>query len=58
MRRPVVSLVVGVGILTRYERWGAAERDANRPLLWMHAPSVGRIVCFTRAAVSMGTSVR
>lgn len=29
------------GILTRYERWGAAERDANRPLLWMHAPSVG-----------------
>jgi len=25
----------------RYAAWGAAHRDANRPLLWMHAPSVG-----------------
>ncbi|HEY4132047.1 MAG TPA: glycosyltransferase N-terminal domain-containing protein, partial [Gemmatimonadaceae bacterium] len=25
----------------RYRDWGAAHRDASRPLLWMHAPSVG-----------------
>jgi 3-deoxy-D-manno-octulosonic-acid transferase len=29
------------GIRTRYARWGASGRDASRPLLWMHAPSVG-----------------
>ena len=29
------------GILGRYVRWAAAHRDPNRPLLWMHAPSVG-----------------
>ena len=28
-------------ILARYERWGARDRDRARPLLWMHAPSVG-----------------
>ena len=28
-------------ILARYERWADAERDPDRPLLWMHAPSVG-----------------
>ncbi len=28
-------------ILPRYHAWGAARRDAARPLLWMHAPSVG-----------------
>ncbi|HEY3554222.1 MAG TPA: glycosyltransferase N-terminal domain-containing protein, partial [Casimicrobiaceae bacterium] len=28
-------------ILERYAAWGAAHRDAARPLLWMHAPSVG-----------------
>ncbi len=25
----------------RYRAWGAAHRDADRPLLWVHAPSVG-----------------
>jgi 3-deoxy-D-manno-octulosonic-acid transferase len=29
------------GVLGRFERWGAQRRDAARPLLWMHAPSVG-----------------
>ncbi|HEU4586056.1 MAG TPA: glycosyltransferase N-terminal domain-containing protein, partial [Gemmatimonadaceae bacterium] len=29
------------GIRARYEAWGRAGRDPGRPLLWMHAPSVG-----------------
>ena len=29
------------GIRERYAAWGRAERDPARPLLWMHAPSVG-----------------
>jgi 3-deoxy-D-manno-octulosonic-acid transferase len=29
------------GIRGRYRAWGAASRDTTRPLLWMHAPSVG-----------------
>jgi 3-deoxy-D-manno-octulosonic-acid transferase len=29
------------GIRARYRDWGAASRDVSRPLLWMHAPSVG-----------------
>lgn len=29
------------GIRARYRAWGASGRDAHRPLLWMHAPSVG-----------------
>jgi 3-deoxy-D-manno-octulosonic-acid transferase len=29
------------GIRDRYSSWGASGRDAARPLLWMHAPSVG-----------------
>ena len=29
------------GIRERYARWGAAGREAARPLLWVHAPSVG-----------------
>lgn len=29
------------GIRARYRHWGATSRDPNRPLLWMHAPSVG-----------------
>jgi 3-deoxy-D-manno-octulosonic-acid transferase len=29
------------GIRARYRAWGATGRDRNRPLLWMHAPSVG-----------------
>ena len=35
------SLRARRGIRARYRRWGAAHRDASRPLLWMHAPSVG-----------------
>jgi 3-deoxy-D-manno-octulosonic-acid transferase len=29
------------GIRVRYRDWAAAHRDRSRPLLWMHAPSVG-----------------
>lgn len=27
--------------LLRFERWGASGRDPDRPLVWVHAPSVG-----------------
>lgn len=29
------------GVLSRLSAWSARERDPGRPLLWMHAPSVG-----------------
>lgn len=29
------------GIAARYLAWGRTERDTRRPLLWLHAPSVG-----------------
>lgn len=29
------------GIRGRYKDWAASNRDLSRPLLWMHAPSVG-----------------
>lgn len=29
------------GLRQRYRDWAAATRDPRRPLLWMHAPSVG-----------------
>jgi 3-deoxy-D-manno-octulosonic-acid transferase len=29
------------GLIDRYRAWSVAHRDASRPLLWMHAPSVG-----------------
>jgi len=29
------------GIRARYRAWGSAQRDRGRPLLWIHAPSVG-----------------
>ncbi|MGH7717423.1 MAG: 3-deoxy-D-manno-octulosonic acid transferase, partial [Gemmatimonadaceae bacterium] len=29
------------GVRERYVAWGRRGRDARRPLLWMHAPSVG-----------------
>ena len=29
------------GILRRYRAWGADGRDSSRPLLWLHAASVG-----------------
>jgi 3-deoxy-D-manno-octulosonic-acid transferase len=35
------SLHARRGIRERYVAWGAAHRDRTRPLLWMHAPSVG-----------------
>lgn len=35
------ALRARVGVLDRIERWAAGQRDTARPLLWMHAPSVG-----------------
>ena len=29
------------GIIARYEAWSSASRDRARPLVWLHAPSVG-----------------
>lgn len=29
------------GAVSRMAAWGASHRDATRPLVWMHAPSVG-----------------
>ena len=35
------SLTERRGVLDRYRTWAAGGRDLSRPLLWMHAPSVG-----------------
>ena len=35
------SLAARRGIAARYVEWGRTKRDARRPLLWLHAPSVG-----------------
>lgn len=35
------SLRARRGVRARYRAWGAAHRDPERPLLWVHAPSVG-----------------
>src|SRR5215212_3702751 len=29
------------GLVERYTQWASASRDESRPLLWIHAPSVG-----------------
>jgi 3-deoxy-D-manno-octulosonic-acid transferase len=35
------ALGARAGLLERYAQWGHTGRDRTRPLLWMHAPSVG-----------------
>lgn len=35
------ALAARRGIRARYARWGGSGRDPRRPLLWIHAPSVG-----------------
>jgi 3-deoxy-D-manno-octulosonic-acid transferase len=37
----LASLRARRGIRARYAEWGARHRDVARPLLWVHAPSVG-----------------
>ncbi|MFN8666455.1 MAG: glycosyltransferase N-terminal domain-containing protein [Gemmatimonadaceae bacterium] len=37
----VRSLAARRGLIERYRAWGRDGRDLSRPLLWMHAPSVG-----------------
>jgi len=37
----VIAVRARHGIRHRYATWAAAHRDGTRPLLWMHAPSVG-----------------
>lgn len=39
--KAVIALRARRGIRQRYSTWAATNRDARRPLLWMHAPSVG-----------------
>ena len=39
--KPVRALWARRGIRQRYHAWGSQHRDSDRPLLWMHAPSVG-----------------
>lgn len=35
------GLAARVGVLDRLATWAASHRDVARPLVWMHAPSVG-----------------
>jgi len=35
------ALGARAGLIDRYRAWATLHRDANRPLLWIHAPSVG-----------------
>jgi 3-deoxy-D-manno-octulosonic-acid transferase len=37
----VRSLRARQGLLAQYESWGRTHRDMSRPLVWVHAPSVG-----------------
>lgn len=39
--KAVIAVRARRGITKRYASWAAAHRDASRPLLWVHAPSVG-----------------
>lgn len=39
--KAVIAVRARRGIRDRYARWASANRVAARPLLWMHAPSVG-----------------
>ena len=39
--KDMASLAGRRGVLDRFERWGATQRDPARPLVWLHAPSVG-----------------
>ena len=40
-RKLLRALAARRGIRARYAAWGRTGRDLSRPLLWMHAPSVG-----------------
>jgi 3-deoxy-D-manno-octulosonic-acid transferase len=39
--KTMASLAGRRGVLGRFAEWGATQRDPSRPLLWLHAPSVG-----------------
>lgn len=39
--KAVIAVRARRGIRERYRAWAAANRDPGRPLLWLHAPSVG-----------------
>ena len=39
--KAVIAVRARRGIRGRYAAWAATSRDPSRPLLWMHAPSVG-----------------
>lgn len=39
--KALASLRARRGVLTRFTEWGSRARDVRRPLVWLHAPSVG-----------------
>lgn len=39
--KTMASLAGRRGVLDRFARWAGAHRDLSRPLVWLHAPSVG-----------------
>ncbi len=39
--KTMASLAGRQGVLGRFAQWGTAHRDPARPLVWLHAPSVG-----------------
>ena len=39
--KTMASLAGRHGVVDRFVAWGRAHRDPSRPLLWLHAPSVG-----------------
>jgi 3-deoxy-D-manno-octulosonic-acid transferase len=39
--KAVIAVRARHNIRARYTRWASEHRDATRPLLWVHAPSVG-----------------
>ncbi|MDQ8154188.1 MAG: glycosyltransferase N-terminal domain-containing protein [Gemmatimonadota bacterium] len=39
--KTMASLAGRRGVLDRFAQWSAAHRDPARPLVWLHAPSVG-----------------
>jgi 3-deoxy-D-manno-octulosonic-acid transferase len=55
--KAVIAVRARHGIRARYMNWAATNRDGSRPLLWIHAPSVGEGL-MARPVVSLMRSRR
>ena len=55
--KAAIALRARHGVRRRYEQWGAAHRDRVRPLLWVHASSVGEGL-MARPVLAMAKSRR